>query len=308
MMIRMLLCLCVIASGSVMAQSRAGRSGVLLLAHGGSPEWNERVASVAATVDPHHPVEVAMGMASRGTIEAAVHRLAARGVTDIVAVPLFVSSWSSVIRSTEYLLGLRPDAPADLALFAKMHHGAHGEHGAGGHCAPPCDPTSPVPMPLPVRMTPALNRHPLVGGILADRAREISTAPEQEAVVLVAHGPVPDDDNSRWLADMAELAGHVRRAAPFAAVHALTVRDDADAALKQQATEQLRAVVTAESSRGRRVLIVPHLLSFGGIERGIRERLAGLPYVMAGRALAPDPRLAQWVIERASTATLDPGR
>lgn len=305
MMVRVLFGACVLATASVMAQSGAGRSGVLLLAHGGSPEWNERVAAVAATVDRHRPVEIAMGMASRGTIEAAVHRLAARDVTDIVAVPLFVSSWSSVIRSTEYLLGLRPDAPADLALFAKMHHGAHA---AGEHCAPPCDSTSPVPMPLPVRMTAALNRHPLVGGILADRAREISTAPEREAVVLVAHGPVPDDDNRRWLADMAELAGHVRRAAPFAAVHVLTVRDDAGPALKQQATEQLRSVVAAESGRGRRVLVVPHLLSFGGIERGIRERLSGLPYVMATRALAPDPRLAQWVIERVSTATTEPER
>ena len=37
-----------------------------------------------------------------------------RGVTEIVAVPLFVSSQSSVITSTEYLLGLRVDAPNDL--------------------------------------------------------------------------------------------------------------------------------------------------------------------------------------------------
>ena len=70
--------------------------------------------------------EVAFGMASRAAIQAAVDRLTARGVTAIVAVPLFVSSHSSVITSTEYLLGLRPDAPADLKIFAKMDHASHG--------------------------------------------------------------------------------------------------------------------------------------------------------------------------------------
>jgi hypothetical protein len=46
----------------------------------------------------------------------------ARGVTETVAVPLSVSSWSTVITSTEYLLGLRKEAPGALAAFAKMNH------------------------------------------------------------------------------------------------------------------------------------------------------------------------------------------
>jgi hypothetical protein len=43
------------------------------------------------------------------------------------------------------------------------------------------------------------------------------------------------------------------------------------------------------------VLIVPLLLSYGGIEKGIRQRLDGLDYVMAQRALMPDDRLREWV-------------
>ena len=71
---------------------------------------------------------------------------------------------------------------------------------------------------LPIRMTPAFNRHALIGAILADRARSISTAPDQEAVIIVAHGPVPEDDNRRWLEDMAVLAEHTpgrRRSHPW---------------------------------------------------------------------------------------------
>ena len=102
------------------------RVGVLLLAHGGQPQWNERVLDVARRVDDAKPTEVAFGMATRANIQAAIDKLVARGVTEIVAVPLFVSSHSSVITSTEFLLGLRAVAPKDLAIFAKMSHGSHG--------------------------------------------------------------------------------------------------------------------------------------------------------------------------------------
>jgi sirohydrochlorin ferrochelatase len=304
--------LLLVALFSAAANARAQApptTGALLLAHGGSPQWNGHVNDLAAVIGESQPVEVAFGMASRRSIQAAIDRLSQRGVTSIVAVPLFVSSWSSVVTSTEYLLGLRADMPRDLAVFAKLDHGAHSAPVADAHtehARPPADPTSPVVSPVPVRMGPALNRHPLVGQILADRARSISTVPPTEAVILVAHGPVPDDENRRWLDDMSVLAEQVRASAPYAAVHVLTVRDDAGPALREAATRELRGLVERETQTGRRVLIVPHLLAFGGIEQGIRKRLDGLRYVMAGQAIMPDPRIADWVREQ--VARLPPQR
>src|SRR5262245_13310184 len=281
--------------------AQAPGTGVLLLAHGGSDQWNERVADVARRVGESQPVEVAFGMASRSAIQVAVDKLTARGVTSIVAVPLFVSSHSSVITSTEYLLGLRPDAPKDLAAFAKMDHSSHGGPAAAGDhaahiAAAPADPLARVTLTVPVRMTDALNRHPLIGQIVADRAKSISQAPAAEAVILVAHGPVPDDDNRKWLGDMAVLAESVKAAAPFASVDYMTVRDDAGPAMREAATIELRAKVEAQNAQRRRVLIVPHLMSFGGIEQGVRKRLEGLEYTMTTQALMPDDRIAQWVI------------
>ena len=204
-----------VAAIPVAAQTPTASTGVLLMAHGGAPSWNERVLAVASEANGIQPTEVAFGMASRASLQAALDRLVARGVKDVVAVPLFVSSHSSVITSTEYLLGLRPTAPADLAIFAKMKHEGHGTPADDPHAAH-VDPASPVQVSVPIRMTPAFNRHPLVGQIVADRARALSTAPASEAVILVAHGPVPDDDNRRWLADMAVLADAIKAAAPFA--------------------------------------------------------------------------------------------
>jgi sirohydrochlorin ferrochelatase len=298
--VKVIVCALVACCSTAAFAQGSAKVGVLLLAHGGRAEWNERVTEVAKTVDVSTPTAVAFGMASRASIQRAVDQLASRGVTEIVAVPLFVSSHSSVITSTEFLLGLRKDAPKDLALFAKMDHPSHGapaaEPSAHAAHAPAVDPASPIVTALPIRMTAAFNRHPLIGAIVADRARSISKTPQAEAVIVVAHGPVPDDDNRRWLEDMAVLAEHTKTSAPYASVDYMTVRDDAGPAMREAATKELRDKVQAQIALGRRVLIVPHLMSFGGIEQGIRKRLEGLEYTMTTQALMPDERILSWVM------------
>jgi sirohydrochlorin ferrochelatase len=280
-------------------------TGILLLAHGGKPEWNAHVLALARKVDQIQPVEVAFGRATRRNIQSAVDRLTARGITEIIAVPLFVSSWSSVVTSTEYLLGLRTDAPAALALYAKMDHpdpasGADAGH-AGHDDKAVALGTTPVASKVPIsRMSPALNDHPLVAEILASRARAMSTSPAAEAVVIVAHGPVADEENRQWLDDMRTLAGLVSKQIPFKSIDYMTVRDDAPKPLRDAATAELRALVSARAAEGSRVLVVPLLIAFGGIEQGIVKRLEGLSYTMAGAALIPDDRLADWVLEMAA--------
>jgi sirohydrochlorin cobaltochelatase len=275
------------------------RPGVLLLAHGGSESWNANVHAIAAEVNGTTPTEVALGMATRANIQAAIDRLEARGVTSITAVPLFVSSHSSVITSTQYLLGLRKEMPADLAIFAKMSHGTdatdHSNHGAA-----PTDGTIPVSHRASIRITSALDAHPLVADIVDARAREISVTPSTEAVVLVAHGPTRDDENDRWLVNLRTLATSVNSRTPYASIDAITVRDDAPAPIRDAATRELRALVEKQTALGRRVILVPILLSYGGIEAGIRKRLEGLTYQMPSKALAPDPKIVAWVREVAA--------
>jgi hypothetical protein len=98
----------------------------------------------------------------------------------------------------------------------------------------------------------------------------------------------------RWVADLESLAARIRQTASYAAIVSLTVRDDAPAPVSDKATAELRAAVEREAAR--RVLIVPVLMSFGGIEAGIRKRLTGLDYVMADQGLMPDDRMVRWVL------------
>lgn len=269
-------------------------TGILLLAHEGSKSWNEEVMKVASVLDKTTPVEVALGMASKRTIQSAVDKLVARGVQEIIAVPLFVSPHSSVITSTEYLLGLRSEAPPEVAIFARMDHG-HGGHDADHKPDPSFNPTTPVKSPVPIRMKSALGRHPLVADILLSRTLEISREPSREVVVLVAHGPVTDESNAKWVEDMVVLAQRMGQSSKFKRIEYLTVRDDAPPPIRDKAAAELRAVVTKATGEGARVLIVPLLLSYGGIEQGIKKRLEGLDYVISNRALLPDDRRIEWV-------------
>ena len=273
--------------------------GILLLAHGGNDDWNREVVALADRIDSSRPVEVAFGMANKRTIQNAVDRLTERNVSEIVAVPLFISSHSSVLRATEYLLGSRDQAPPELQAFARM--GARHDSGhADADADPSFDRTTRVETTVPISVTTALDGHSLVAQILISRAVDVSRTPEEEIVVLVAHGPSSAEDNDLWLDNMGSLAERMRTRTRFSRIQYLTVRDDAPDPVQSQATTELRAVVEGAVQDGKSVLVVPLLLAFGGIEVGIRRRLEGLPYRMARQALLPDVRLAQWVLVQAA--------
>jgi sirohydrochlorin ferrochelatase len=272
--------------------------GVIILAHGGKANWNEEVMKVRAEVDKVHPAEVAFGMASKRTIQKAADKLTERGVKRIVAVPLFISSHSTVITSIEFLLGQRADAPKDLAIFAKMDHGdgGHDAHSSHSGSAEASDGTTPIKTSVPISMTRALDDHPKVAEILTARAKTLGGEPANEVVIVVAHGPVTEESNRKWLADMSSIVVRMKNETSFKRIEYMTVRDDAPEPIRSQATADLRAIVEKAKAENATVLIVPLLLSYGGIEEGVKKRLEGLPYKMSTQGLLPDERLAKWVL------------
>ena len=258
-----------------------GQPGALILAHGGSARWNEQVTQGVAQAALSLPTEVAFGMGMHADeverIQRAIERLEAQGISRIVAVPLLVSSHSSVSRQLTYLLGLRQRGTWEGDI-------------------------RPVRVRVPVVMTHALDDHPLVAEVLLDRAMALSDAPSQETVILVAHGPVADEDDLRWLAVMDRLAERVRVLGGFREVISTTLRDDAPEPVRQAATERLRSLVREHSADGQ-ALVVPLLVATGGIEQELLRRLAGLEFVYAGEALLPHPKMAQWISSTVREAT-----
>jgi sirohydrochlorin ferrochelatase len=256
----------------ILAHGNHGMTGHDMSTHTDAPgTWNTNVLEMAKTLNAH-PTEVAFGMAEPPSIQAAVNKLEARGVTEIVAVPLFISSHSPIIGNFRYILGLQDKiaATSSLRQLDRVKH------------------------KVPVRMGTAMDADPIVSGILLDRARTASKSPpEKTTVVLIAHGPNDDGENRLWMKDMEAHAAYLRAKGGFRAVRFITRRDDAHDTVRAAAHKQIRAFV-AEGAKAGTTVVAPVLISEGGIDEGLKEDLAGLKYEFA-QPLLPHPNVALWV-------------
>ncbi|MBI3504978.1 MAG: hypothetical protein HY059_09070 [Proteobacteria bacterium] len=269
----------------ILATKQNTSFGVVLLAHGGSSEWNAAVEEIKSRLSPKYPIEIALGMADPIEIQRALDHLAQKKVKKAVVVPLFVSSHSEVMDQLQFVLGLRKEPSSD---FVNAPH-AHMSRAV----------LKRVHTKLPLVLTPALDGHPVVADILLDRAKKMSREPAKEAVVIIGHGPLKDEDNARWIANMDAVAAAVKTKGGFFSVQTGTLRDDAPPAVRANADKVLRETARA-LSRERRVIVVPLLIASGGVERHIKKTLDGIFYEWTGQTLLPDPRLAGWVDEMAA--------
>lgn len=279
------------------APAPSGTRGILVMAHGGSPEWNAQVEGAVHPLRARWAVEVSYGMAVASSIEAAVAKLEARGVDEIAVVRLFVSgeSWRE---ETRYILGLRPDLPpeqiaAHAAVGQGKSHGAHGSH--GGH-----EMEAPRPIARRARIAMShdgLGDSALIDQVLVDRVRALSRAPASETVVVIAHGPGDDAEDARWIARMRQRLSALSSVGSFRAVEVATLREDWPD--KRAAAEKhIRAIVARGSAGDGTVIVVPfRVAGFGPY----REVLAGLDYVSDGKGFLPHPNVTRWIEETAES-------
>lgn len=287
----------------------AQKVGVMIMAHGGSAEWNDLVKEAAKPLEKQYAVAFAWGMADPATLQQAVTQLENDGVTKIVAVPLFISSYSPIIRQTEYLLGKR-DSLADDPMPPMDHSGGHMSMpgmsaGAEDHSMHHMHSMSKADLhqlkvKADVVLTHALDDHDVVASILLDRIHELSKTPEKETVVLVGHGPNDEGDNQKWIETMESLVQKIQNlqqkegGKAYKQIFSTTVRDDASKAIFNQAKAQLRAIVRQSGNNGD-VLVVPLFLSSGGREQAVAERLEGLKFKWTGHTLLPDAALSRFL-------------
>lgn len=284
------------------------RFGVLVMAHGGSPDWNQAVLDAVAPLRNQYGIEVAFGMADSATIQDGVRALEAQGIRSIGVVRLFVSgeSWHE---RTEQILGLRPGAPAGSAAAAARHEAHHAAHGDSDHHDHHHDHHHGAFFRVDTKARFALSKHglaeaPEMGMVVADRARKLSRVPQDEEVLVLGHGPADDEENERWLAKLDARADEIRQALPFHAVRVETLREDWPEKRKG-AEQRIRALVTAASHGKRRAIVIPFRVhGFGPYA----EVLDGLEYVADGRGLLPDARVTNWIARQAAVLRAGPFR
>lgn len=288
--------------------ARPDRFGVLVMSHGGGPEWNAVIESTVAPLRTGTPLELVWGMADATTMEAGIRRLEAAGVGRIGVVRLFVSG-QSFLKETRQVLGLEPGAPPRPAELPKSSGGCpiHALLGSSGHAddklrdAKELDEhLAGIPfyrIPTTARFalsTEGLSDSPLMAEVLAERVRAMSREPRNESVLVLAHGPADDAEDALWLRRLDELANATRALGTFRAVRVETLREDWPEK-RVGAIARIREFVAQGNRDGGRVLVVPFRVNGFG---PYAEVLKDLNYVSDGVGLAPHPKVTRWIEEQ----------
>lgn len=265
--------------------AQEARVGTIVVAHGGSAEWNGYVRDVAKKVRTGGPVEVSflMGPEAATTRFQDVATLLERaGVHSIVVVPMLVSSHSEHYQQVRYLAGLTDSI--NHALHAQMGHSS----------------LEPVKVKVPITVSRSLDDSPVMADILAERALALARTPARQALFLVGHGPNTAEDYAHWMTNLRTVADSIRRRTPFADVRVDLVRDDAPALVRSEAVRRVRELIEMQYRITKdTVVVVPVLISKGRVSREtFMKDLAGLPVTYAGDPLLPHVGLARWVEQR----------
>lgn len=276
-----------------MATARASSTevpGVIVMAHGGDEGWNASVEAAVAPLRDRLPVEIAFGMADPNTLEAALDRLAAEGVTRAAVVRLFVSG-ESFLHPTEYLLGLRSDPPRMAMIGHTMVDGSTLD-------------------PIATDLELLLARDGLAGSdevaeIVTERAAVAGTPPAGTGLVMIGHGMGEEVENRRVLSQMEQTAVHLRDIG-YAEVEVATLREDWPEA-RAASEERIRKVVARMNASWETVVVIPYRVSGFGPYAQVLEGLEYLPT----EGFLPHPRISDWieaqVLERLGQGSIKAG-
>lgn len=277
----------------------ASSVGVLVMAHGGGPEWNRTVSEAVAPLAGRMPISLAFGMADPATLTASLDSLKGQGVERVAVVRMFLSG-RSFLPETRYLLGL-DDAHGERQS-RPGHDGDVGPQGHTGGMTSMHGPLHPIDHGLAVAThDEGLLLSVEAESILAARARELSHSSESESVLLIAHGMGDEAENDAVLAALGRVARKIE-AAGFQEVETATLREDWPEK-RAEAERRIRTFVEHQTAAGRRVLVVPaRLTGFGPYA----EVLNGLEYV-PGEGLLPHREISTWIEKTAARVSCAQG-
>ncbi|MFC0213345.1 sirohydrochlorin chelatase [Paenibacillus chartarius] len=249
------------------AGSRARQYGVLVISHGSrSDDWVRLVDEAVADVRVPGGIPVYssfLELIDGRLIQDGIAELERQGVTDIIVVPLFVSSGSTHIDEISWALGVteEPQLPTELERFSVT---------ANVHMAAPID------------------DDPTIAELIYSKIRSLSSDPRQEVVLLVGHGSIERGFHLRWRRGLERLAARIRTLGGFA---------EADVAMLLPDQTARKLNYWRKQKPDYSVIVAPLFLSEGYFTRNvIPGRLAEHPHVRYhGKALLPSPLISRWI-------------
>ncbi len=250
--------------------------GILVISHGSQePRWVKLVdeAVKAAAAGFTVPVVSAfLEIVDGRLIQDGINELEHLGVTDMLVVPLFISSGSTHVDEIGGAFGLPQlsEAENELGVFrvsANVFFGA------------------------------PIDDDPEIAELLLSNIAELSQDPSREALLLLGHGSIEPGFHERWSQGLQDMAARLSAMSAFARVsYAMLLPDQAMSVLRE----------LKEKNPEEDVIVVPLFLSQGYFtEKVIPKRLSGADYRYNGKAMLPNPAIERW-LERQFREWLSP--
>jgi sirohydrochlorin ferrochelatase len=277
--------------GSALASDR----GLLIVGHGAPmPSWNGPVLALENQVktllekgegcDVFAEVRVALMEFAEPSIHTVMCELEEAGIDEVYVLPLFIAPSGHSLFDIPTILGLY----AEASMIEELS-----EEGI-----------TIVDTDMKVTLGPTLRTGSVLEEIMLDRVTELSTDPEVESVVLLAHGDVATEPV--WDGLCREIGSYV------CSRTGVEHYDYALVEVGQSFPTKGIAAIARAAEKAERVLVVGLYLSMGVegmaersiLDMGMMKLTAGEAFRgsdvrYAARGLLPDPRIPEWIVERA---------
>jgi len=274
--------------------SAGEKLGLIIVAHGSPrPEWNTPVLNIEKEVksilsergdNPFSQIRVALMEFCEPSINTVINGFEDDGMDKVYVVPLFIAPSGHSLFDVPTILGLYSDRETLETLK---------EEGAAI-----------ADTRIKITVGPTLNTGNVLKEILLTRVMELSTEPESEAVVLLAHGD--ESFEPIWSSMCREIGAYVcsETGIPyfdyaFVEIGQSFISEGVPIILEAAGKHQKTIVVGIYLSMGVHNMAQNSTLDCGKMKIASRELFSDKNVHFAERGLLPDGRISDWIVDRA---------
>ncbi len=277
--------------GSICAQESLG---LLIVAHGSPmPEWNSPVLELEEEVkkrmsergnNPFREIRVALMEFNEPSINTAIKGFENAGVDKVYAIPLFVAPSGHSMYDVPTILGLY----SDKEMIERIK-----EEGI-----------TIIDTKMKITIGPSLNKGDILKEVMLDRVKELSTAPDSEGVVLLAHGDARFEPI--WDSMCREIGSYI------CAKTGTNYFDYTFVEIGQSFISEGMPVILKTADKCKKTIVVGlylvmsvedmaqnSILHIGEIKMESKKMFAGNNIYFSKLGLLPDKRISEWIVDRA---------
>ncbi len=282
---------CVLAQDALCDKPKLG---LIIIAHGSpNPQWNAPVLELEKEVltklsekkdHPFSAVCVALMEFNEPSINTVINDMEQSGIDKIYAIPLLIAPSGHSLFDVPTILGI---------YYEEEIAGEIKEEG-----------TTIVNTKMKITLGPTLNSGGVLKKILLDRVKDLSTSPKSEGAVLLAHGdhyfePI-------WSSLCSEIGSYICAQTgiehfdyAFAEVGQSFIAEAVPVILGMAEKREKTIVVGLYLSMGVERMAGNSAISIGSMKIESKDILKDYNIKFAKRGLLPDPRIPEWIVEKA---------